>query len=103
MCNNVKKADVKMQQYNTVGRDRKGSVTSVHGVANWFSSLRRTPKKNKGQSKGNLSSRSDWDLSISTTKRNITLTTTVCQKKKKNQFTYLILMRIKYCEINYLH
>lgn len=57
---------VKMQ-YNhnsdTVGRDRKGSVSSVHGVASWFSSLRRTPKKNKHANKASFTSRSEWDIS----------------------------------------
>lgn len=58
---------VKMQ-YNTVGRDRKGSITSVHSVANWFSSLKRTPKKNKSPAKTSLASRSDWNLSTLSSK-----------------------------------
>lgn len=49
-------------QYNTVGRERKGSVTAVHGVSNWFSSLRRTPKKGKAVQRSTFTSRSEWDL-----------------------------------------
>ncbi|KAK9746381.1 Sec7 domain [Popillia japonica] len=49
-------------QYNTVGRERKSSITSVNGVSNWFSSLRRTPKKGKAIQKSTYTSRSEWDL-----------------------------------------
>lgn len=54
--------DIKMQ-YNTVGRERKASVSSVSGVSGWFYSLRRAGKKAKHSGgKAVASSRSDWDL-----------------------------------------
>jgi hypothetical protein len=49
-------------QYTTLGRERKGSVTSTtHNVASWFSSLKRT-KKGRNY-KTEATSKSAWDLS----------------------------------------
>ena len=48
-------------QYTTLGRERKGSVTSTtHNVASWFSSLKRT-KKGRNH-KTEATSKSAWDL-----------------------------------------
>lgn len=58
-------AVAKMQYDTLLGRERKGSVSSMHNVTNWFSSLRRVPKKNRGAHKAELTSRSVWDLSAS--------------------------------------
>lgn len=75
----VRCTDVKMQ-YNTVGRDRKGSVTSVANVSSWFFSLRRVGKKSKSPQKFIASSRSDWDLSTLT---KTTPTKWVCYLKNR--------------------
>lgn len=84
-------ADVNMQ-YNTLGRERKGSVSSIHNVSNWFSSLRRTPKKNRSGQKVELSSKSAWDLS--------TLSKNAPSKRSVGLMTVEVVIRVKDCSFS---
>lgn len=48
-------------QYNTIGRNRKGSIGTINNVTNWFSSLKRN-KKTKTKVETTTTSKSAWDL-----------------------------------------
>lgn len=77
--------DEDKMQYNTLGRSNKTASSS--SMTNWFSSLRRTPKRAKPPPRAEQVSRSAWDLT--TLERGVRRAVGWDVKDQRESFTFI--------------